>query len=84
MSWCLYCREQLCLGDVPLTTDGQACCRKAFVMEQLRSVLKGGHGSKHAVQMLFVLGTACLPNKWEWQCVLRLSGNTKAVWQNLS
>lgn len=58
MSWSLYCREELCLGDVPLTTDGQACCRRAIVMEQSCSDLKGGHGSKHSVQMFFVLG-AC-------------------------
>lgn len=75
----MYCREQSYLGDVPLTTDGQACCRKAFVMEQSRSVLKEGHGSMHSVQMLFVrgpYGTACLPKKWEWECMLRLSHNT--------
>lgn len=79
MSWLLYCREQPHLGDVPVITDGQASCWKAFLLEQSRSVLKGGHGSKHSVQMLSVLGnfgTACLPNKWEWQYVLRLSLNT--------
>lgn len=79
MSWFLYCREQPCLGDVPVITDGQASCWKAFLVEQSRSVLKGGHGSKHSVQMLSVLGncgTACLPNKWEWQYVLTVSLNT--------
>lgn len=65
INWCSYNGEQPCLGDVPLTTDGQACCRKAFVIEQSHSVLKGDHGSKHVLQMLFVLvpcGTAYLPH----------------------
>lgn len=55
MSWSFYYREQPYLGDVSLATDGQACCRKTIVMEQSCSVLKRGHGSKHSVQMLFVL-----------------------------
>lgn len=66
INWYLCSGEQPCLGDVPLTTDGQACCRKAFVIEQSHSVLKGDHGSKHTLQMLFVLvsrGTAHLSHK---------------------
>lgn len=79
MSWCLHCGVQPYLGDVPVTTDGRACCWEAFVTEQSCSVLKEGHGSKHSVQMLFVLGscdTACLPTEWERLCVLSLSPNT--------
>lgn len=37
--WCS--REQPRLGDVPLTTDGPACCLEALRTEQSRSVLKG-------------------------------------------
>lgn len=39
---CCWCsREQPRLGDVPLTTDGPACCLEALRTEQSRSVLKG-------------------------------------------
>lgn len=39
---CCWCsREQPRLGDVPLTTDGPACCLEALRTEQSRSVYKG-------------------------------------------